>query len=293
MDTFAALSTNFNDMLKNLKNGPDATQTKIKPEWNDFVGKIYELYSKKLPKDFLDNSAISHLMFMNSQGDLMAHQIDFIKKCFPKTHIETALKESPVGSPPKAFTWEFDTTHNSIHHLYHISRYERRTSKSFSKFERIIEWGGGYGNFVKIVAGLPDSKLKTYTIIDLPEIAVLQWIYLSSVFGTEAVNLVSPENKLQENKINLVSLPNLTLVDDKYDLFVSTWALSESPIEMHKFVENKQWFGVESLLMAIHQCGGHIPFMEESTNIGLAAKKFGATIEDIKVIPGKNCYLFK
>ena len=292
-EKFDELSGRFQEVLAKLKLGPGQNGLKIKSEWNDIVAKLYSLYDQKLRKDFLNNSVVTHALFMNSQGDLMAHQIDFLKKYFTVEQLKETLLESPVGCPPKSMTWEFDTTHNSIHHLYHMARYERKTGKKIAAAKRVIEWGGGYGNFCKLVCSLPESVLSTYTIIDIPEISALQWIYLSSIFGEEKIKLVTEQSGVEDGKINLVSLPNLSLVDGGYDLFVSTWALSESPTEMHDLVNQKNWFDVNSLLMAIHQCGDHIPFMTESTNIGLLAKKFGALIEDVQIIPGKNYYIFK
>ena len=296
LESFKRLSEGFTDTLSVLKHGEvEKTDKKqVKEEWEEIIAKLYSLYTtKELRSDFLHNSVITHALFMNSQGDLMAHQIELCKQQFSIDELKDTLKESPVGKPPKAMTWEFDTTHNSIHHLYHMSRYKRRTKKTPAAASRVIEWGGGYGNFCKLVCKLPNSQLKTYTIIDLPEISALQWIYLSSVFGEDKVNIVAGSNKVEEGKINLVSIPNLDKVDSGYNLFVSTWALSESPVEMHQFVEGKNWFNADSMLMAIHQCGDHIPFMKESTNVGLLAKKFGAKIEDVQVIPGKNYYIFK
>lgn len=291
--TFKILSTDFQDILGKLKQGPSQIATQVKPEWKEIISKLYKLYEKNLQVSFLRNSVVTHALFMNSQGDLMAHQIELCKQQFSIEDLKATLKESPIGEPHKAIHWEFDTTHNSIHHMYHMARYMRRTKKKPAAAKRVIEWGGGYGNFCKLVCTLPESSLETYTIVDIPEISVLQWIYLSSVFGEEKVNLVSSVNAIAEGKINLVSLPNRAFLDGKYNLFVSTWALSESPTEMHEFVNEKNWFGAESLLLAIHQCGDHIPFMKESTNVGLLAKKFGAKVEDVQVIPGKNYYIFK
>lgn len=290
---FKQLTTQFTDILEGCRSGPDKIVGQIKPEWDEIINKLYSLYRGTLPLDFLHNSVVTHALFMNSQGDLMHHQLGLCQKYFTPEELKTVLAESPIGRPPRAFVPDHKTSHNVIHHLYHIARYERRTKKKVATAKRVLEWGGGYGNLCKVIAALPESSLETYTIVDIPEITALQWVYLSSIFGFERVNLVQKGTAVQEGKINLVSLPNLSLLDNDYDLFVSTWALSESPVASHEFVNNKKWFNAEHLLMAIHQCGDHIPFMKESTNVGLLAKKFGAYIEDVQVIPGTNYYIFK
>lgn len=291
--TFQKLKSQVSDIATKLGVRKEEKRSEIKQEWSDNVAKIRQLLGDGFPDDFLHNSVITQAIFMNSQGDLMNHQIEVCKRFYEADVLKQTLEESPIGNPPKAMTWEFDTSHNSIHHLYHMARFKRSMEKDVSESKRVIEWGGGYGNFCKLIASFPSSKLETYTIIDLPAISTLQWVYLSSVFGEESVNIVDDDNPVTEGKINLISSPNLEKVDSDYDLFISTWALSESPMEMHDFVDSREWFGANSLLMAIHQCGDHIPFMKESTNVGLLAKKFGARIEDVQVIPGKNYYIFK
>jgi len=83
------------------------------------------------------------------------------------------------------------------------------------------------------------------------------------------------------------------LADMSFDMFLSTWALSESPKECAKFLDENGLLDSERLLVAIHQCGNHIPYMDESTNLRNILKNKDTTEEDVSVIDGINYYIFK
>jgi hypothetical protein len=100
--------------------------------------------------------------------------------------------------------------------------------------------------------------------------------------------------EIVSGKINIVSSTLLDKVENlQADMFVSTWALSESPKEVQEVVLAKNFFQSERFLVGFHQCGNHIPFFEESTHLGMLLKAKGCKIEDVKVIPGVNYYAFK
>jgi len=66
------------------------------------------------------------------------------------------------------------------------------------------------------------------------------------------VNLVrTPRDPILDRRINLVSLPFLdTLNTMSPDLFVSTFALSESSQYAQEFVVSRNWFNAKHLLLA-------------------------------------------
>ena len=265
-----------------------------KEEWTGFSKIIGDIIKDKDQlANFLQSGPLHSFFFVNSQDLLLDNELFLLEKLFMKDELEGFLQESPIGNPPLLYSGKYDTTHNSVHHLYHLARYYKQHSTKIKEVKSVVEWGGGYGNMCKVFFNFSDN-LTTYTIFDLPVCSLLQYIYLSSVFGKENVNL-STDGHIEENKINLLTF-------DKYDkdtrltadMFLSTWALSESPIEYQKSViDELNWFDCPQMLLAFHQCGNHIPFMEESTALGWEAKKAGSKILDVKVIPGVNHYAFR
>ncbi len=93
----------------------------------------------------------------------------------------------------------------------------------------------------------------TYTIIDLPELLALQYVYLSSIEGENNVHIVKSGStpQLAIGKINLLSsemaVSNSGGLD--CDSFISTWAITESPRDAQKFVRDKEFFGARRLLL--------------------------------------------
>lgn len=266
----------------------------VKKEWSDFKNIVAELFNNKaMLRDFLRVGPLHSLFFMNEQGPLMENQLFLLEKLFSPEELVVFLKESEIGNPPMIRKAEYNyTSHNTVHMLYHLARYYRQQSEDIKNVETVVEWGGGYGNMCRVLYNFAPS-LKTYVIFDLPECLALQEMYLSSVFGPENVN--TPEDgTIVKGKINLMTFDKFKK-DSEFsaDMFLSTWALSESPLEYQQQIRDLNWFGAEKLLLSFHQCGNHIPFMTESTLLGLAAKEDGARIKDVSIIPGINYYAFR
>ena len=76
-------------------------------------------------------------------------------------------------------------------------------------------------------------------------------------------------------------------------MFISTWALSESPKKCSEFLDDAGILDSKKLLVSVHQCGDHIPFMEESTNLKQILETKNTITEDVEVIDGVNYYLFR
>jgi hypothetical protein len=165
---------------------------------------------------------------------------------------------------------------NDVHHLYHICLFIENTG--MSKKKKIFEWGGGYGNFCKIFNLAFPDLVEDYVIFDLPQLSKLQRSYLDS-------------KDLQKVKTDS-STENLDNLSKTCDLFVATWSLSECPVELIDKVESLGFLDT-SMLVALHQCGSHIPFFKESTHLLEKLKKRSPTIVKNEVIPGINFYAFK
>ncbi len=94
----------------------------------------------------------------------------------------------------------------------------------------IIEVGGGYGGQCKILFDICNAnniKIKTYTIIDLENVVKLQKKYLDIL---HIPVLTVPFNQ-----------DCISIIKDKYDLFISNYALGE-------FEKNTQSFYIENIL---------------------------------------------
>ena len=116
--------------------------------------------------------------------------------------------------------------------------------------KHIIEWGGGYGGLASII--MRHDSTVTYTIIDLPNVLRLQYLYLCAVLSPSKVQFI---NQLSEARSGFVNLLNNDL--DKYedvecDYFVSNWAISETNIAQQEAILSRKFFQAKTVTI-MHQ----------------------------------------
>lgn len=100
------------------------------------------------------------------------------------------------------------------HHYFH---YNYLANNDIRDFDHIVELGGGCGDMAKFIRNM--GYKNKYTIIDLPEVLSIQ-----------KYNLTGLDIELTSEPISSSS---------KKILFVSTWGISECPIEWRNKVLNK------------------------------------------------------
>lgn len=97
---------------------------------------------------------------------------------------------------------------------HHYSTYERLAKKRISRFERIVEWGAGVGDLAKFIIKL--GFRGEYVIVDLP----------GTLLSAKANFAEWP----QSYRPTFTSKPPPH--DGRKTLFVSTWAFSETAMEL-------------------------------------------------------------
>ena len=284
---FHSSRSNFNKLHSTLVElGPEPY---VMPFWQGVNEKVIKSF-KPTPKwGFLSNRALKDTMFVLGDSHWLNEQIKYLKKRV-KNYSDIVAEDS-VGKPSLLPPPNEKTSHNTIHHLYHQEFFFDQAGIKASKISSVVEWGGGYGNFAKIwMRRFQKSDTVTYTIIDTSLFCTIQWLYLTSIFGKNTVNLLSSkDDKIIKGKINLVPLALLDHVKIKGDLFVSTWGLSESAKEAQDYVVKQDWFGAKHLLIGFQDSYTDLPYAER---LGTLAKKDGAKIYDIAFIPN-NHYAIK
>jgi hypothetical protein len=130
----------------------------------------------------------------------------------------SGILEPKFGRPIKPFFLR--NSLNSGHQYRHLLEYTKTTGISINSYQRIIEFGGGYG-CMRWLVGEHGYKGK-YEIIDNPGISKLQIRYLES-----SLNRADFEKTNWNPTINHL-LPSL----NSEDLFIGLWSVSETPTEM-------------------------------------------------------------
>jgi hypothetical protein len=256
--------------------------------WKDFISELEKTLLPYPPFNFLKDPIVAHTMFVDAGGRWFKQEVSFLEKKQTRERLSLLLQEDPVGGPSRLYP-KYLTSHNSIHHLYHLTRFMEKTHCDLKSMDSIIEWGGGYGNMMKILHRLRGGA-GTYIIIDLPLFSCLQWLYLSTILGNDCAHiLLTSQDTVRSGAINLVPLCLLENVDIKGDLFISSWALSESSKHSQDYVLQQNWFGAKHILLAYQDHNQKLP---DSGRIGKFAETSGAIIEDIDFLPGHH-YAFR
>lgn len=247
----------------------------VKQEWLDnekSIGFIGEINIDVL----LNINTIRQTMY---QGDysLYLKELEYLEANHPDKL--NALSIAPVL--PSATIYPHKNQKfcsNDIHHLYHLCKYHDSIGIPKEELE-VVEWGGGYGNMAKVFSYCFPESMGSYTIFDLPKISKIQQEYLNKM-NIEGVDILDATCEINISQVK------------KCSFFISTWALSESTTTIiDKVIKSK--LVDEKILVALHQCGEHIPFFKESCYLKELLFEKGCKEEEITIIPGKNYYLMK
>jgi hypothetical protein len=252
-------------------------------EWDRWRKELGLKFSQNLPIYFLHNKLISGTMVLGATVN-QKNKLKVIQKNYKPELIKKMLKESAIGCP-KISNFNYLTSENSIHQSFHLSSYKQYTTKDIADSQTIVEWGGGYGCLARIVKNI--NPTCTYIIMDLPELNALQYVYLSSIFGTESISYNCNQYEIQTGKINLISSDFIMFLNKsiKVDSFISNWALTESGLDYQSYVKENNFFEADNILIGcIDDENNHIILNhEESFNCKHPIMELGA----------RNYYLIK
>lgn len=180
--------------------------------WDDFARAI-DRELKEHPQDFLRQRVIAKTMHPNTRGVSTEYWKELVRSdYFVQTLLPAAL-DGPVGEP-----LEFDLfpklSPQSIQHAYYLNLLCRRRIPIDG---HILDLGGGYGNFARIVKRLGHKG--RYQIMDLPALHRLQRTYLDQTVPGHGVEFIGPEDV------------------GPADLVIGTFSLSEMPMDLRDELE--------------------------------------------------------
>lgn len=245
---FDRLAGEFAGRLEAVRRFEDRGATR-----EDWARRNDELAGFLLPRppwDFLGHPAIRFQMFVDERH--LAHELPYVLAELPSAAL---LREDAVGDPPRSPVPAagVETSSNTVHHLHHLLRYQAATGRSLAGARTVVEWGGGYGNLAKLLLRLHGGA-PTCVLLDTPVFAAVQWLYLSAVLGDDRVVLhTEPGSPVAAARVNVVPAALAGELAVRADLFVSTWALNESPPSAQRLVLERELFGAGSMLVAMHR----------------------------------------
>ena len=242
----------FNKLKKINKN-----KFNVELKENDlfFIEKTWISFHDEIVKD---TNNLSYLFFNKSSliktmtaDSFFGEYKPFLEKSlesFNYKEIKKLLKENSIGGPRillnSIFTtnFKFSSVTRAVH-IYQLSKIQNIfKNENLKNPKTIIEWGGGYGGLCNVFYKHYGFDESTYIIIDIPVSIKIQYYYLATIYGSENINIFEDNNQIQSGKINLVRLSELENLNCKCDIFISSWAISESNKNSQDFVLKKYFY---------------------------------------------------
>jgi hypothetical protein len=144
-------------------------------------------------------------------------------------------REVKLGHPHD-FSRDLGTSPLLIQHAYHLKLYEDWTRHSLIDTDVIVEFGGGYGSFARLLrnAGFNGCHI----IYDLQHMLEIQRLFLT-LLGADIIGLAQAPDWRKHaiclvSDADLDSIVNFLAACPRKVTFVATWSLSESPINVRE-----------------------------------------------------------
>jgi hypothetical protein len=245
---FALLAARFAERLAAVR--PHVGPRYVRDDWAARNAELERDLLPAPPPDFLRHPAILFQMFVDER--VLPHELPYVleRDASPALLREDAVGGAPLSRVPGT---TLATSSNTVHQLHHLLRYEHESGRRIADAATVVEWGGGFGSLMRLVARMHGGR-PTCVILDTPVFSAIQWLYLSAVLGEERVRLhaAAPVQPVP-GAVNVVPVGLARALSVDADLFISNWALNESTAAAQAEVVARRWFGAEALLLAMHE----------------------------------------
>jgi hypothetical protein len=216
---------------------------KFKPKNYSNSFDIYNIFSQKLLKIIFEKKLTNFLRFSFIQQTLYIHNrfflLFYLKKLLRDEFNWKKLlfDNDNTGSPIKYFLYP-KTTGNLIFQCFHLQSFKDFLESNCFDFDNIFEFGGGYGGMAKIF--IRCNKKSKYFIFDLFELSLLQFYFLKkNNFDVGILNCLKNKKNYQIYlifKYEFFHKTILNLQQNKKNLFIANWSISEIPLSFREDV---------------------------------------------------------
>lgn len=241
------MQNEYNRVLQTLKDqGLDALeQSYVHPYWQATKEEIQKFILGAPEKNFLSGWQIGYNMVRRQMGAAQTYEICYLEHCINKKtqNLLASFKESEVGQLD-VDCYQYNCSSNTLGHLFYTAKVLE--NKKDKVIKNIVEFGSGYGNLAHIFKTIMPQT--TLFLIDLPEILAIQMLFLRLSMPDTPVYWHAQINQTyQENAIHLIPVHLIDQLTLNADLFISTFALSESTELIQELVIKKNFFNASML----------------------------------------------
>lgn len=215
----------------------------VHPYWQTTKEEIKNFILATPERNFLANWDIGYNMVRRNMGPAQSYEICYLEHCISQATKDqlSLFMESDFGLLDKD-CYQFNCSSNTLGHLFYAAKVLEH--KQDVPLKIITEFGSGYGNLAHIFKSIiPDV---TIFLIDLPEILAIQLLFLKgSMPTTEIILHTEIPAHFKESAIHLIPVHFFEQLSIKTDLFISTFALSESTQYIQEMTIKKNFFDAQ------------------------------------------------
>jgi hypothetical protein len=223
----------------------------VHPVWEDARLQFEDFVGTGVPFDFLHRQIVRHMMYRTGFGALEEHELAAITEGPDEIRrLCESYDESPVGMPIVDCE-SLGVSVSSLNKLYYFSR----IAAAGRSFSTIMDFGAGYGHMCHVFAQLIEPR-PTFILVDLPELLALQYVFLKASGVPVVAHTTAGRTSITPGAANLVPIQSLVASDDgdlACDLFLSTFALSETPAPLQQLIAERRFFSASSLYVTGQQ----------------------------------------
>ncbi len=193
----------------------------MKTLWNKMLEEIIREYQTN-PTTFLRQKTISKTVHPNGQKVATNCYQEMITCSFCKKNILPKLKDSSVGTPFQ-FKHMPHCSPLNMQHAYNIHLLHKHLDIVIPQdVNYIVEVGGGYGNFCRLINQLGYSG--RYTIVDFPPMLDIQKTFLA-------------KNSISNVEFSTLKASQMIPKSSERSLLMGTFSINEMPMENRQIIE--------------------------------------------------------
>ncbi len=213
--------------------------------WFSMCQELKNLLSEPKPiKEFLKFPPIACNMIRGINGEFglpQKFEESYLLNCVSETNKKRFKDFANKNEEPLAkCSKEFNCSSTTLGHLFYLAKV---LENSVNEPNKIVQLGGQYGNFAKITKQILPKC--TFIIFDLPELLAIQNLFLSCNAPDIKLKIHKNDSTLNNLESEYVHLIPIYLMEkfnsENIDVFVSTFALSETPEFVQKLVIKKNF----------------------------------------------------
>jgi len=253
------------------------------PLWEEARRGFAEIVRDGLPADFLSQELVRHMLYRTGFGELEQIQLDYLQAVDPALERQClAYREPRVGGSLQDSRPPVPGSVSSLNKLYYFARVAEKVP--LESVRTVVDFGGGYGLMCHVFQELLTPR-PTVVIIDLPELLALQYTYLRAASAAPVVGHTSLPIELQQGAANLVPVQLLAESELTCDLFLSTFALSETPLALQRLVAESGFLGAESLYVVGQDTASALWEQYELSEMGVVVETARRCYADVVLEP--------